>query len=67
MSNRAGSNCASTMPSSRRVGRLGKLPRRLQPEGISELYVDHVMQADVGADFDFLVGCRGADVPRESH
>jgi len=29
--------------------------------------VDHVMQADRGADLDFLVGCRGAAVPRESH
>jgi dihydroxy-acid dehydratase len=35
--------------------------------GYHKLYVDHVMQADVGADFDFLVGCRGADIPRESH
>jgi len=25
------------------------------------------MQADKGADPDFLVGCRGADVARESH
>jgi dihydroxy-acid dehydratase len=35
--------------------------------GYRRLYVDHVMQADMGADFDFLIGCRGADVPRESH
>jgi L-arabonate dehydrase len=35
--------------------------------GYQRLYVDHVMQADLGADFDFLVGCRGAGVPRESH
>jgi hypothetical protein len=26
-----------------------------------------VMQADEGCDFDFLVGCRGADVPGHSH
>jgi len=26
-----------------------------------------VMQADEGADLDFLVGCRGSAVPRESH
>jgi hypothetical protein len=25
------------------------------------------MQASVGADFDFLVGCRGHAVRRESH
>jgi dihydroxy-acid dehydratase len=35
--------------------------------GYRQLYVDHVMQADRGADFDFLVGCRGAEVPRENH
>ncbi|PZP95014.1 MAG: dihydroxy-acid dehydratase [Variovorax paradoxus] len=35
--------------------------------GYAGLYVQHVLQADEGCDFDFLVGCRGADVPRHSH
>jgi len=35
--------------------------------GYQRLYVDHVMQADQGADLDFLVGCRGHGIPRESH
>ena len=35
--------------------------------GYQQLYVEHVLQADKGADLDFLVGCRGAAVPRESH
>ncbi|WP_421726523.1 IlvD/Edd family dehydratase [Bauldia sp.] len=35
--------------------------------GYQSLYVEHVLQADRGADLDFLVGCRGAAVPRESH
>ncbi len=35
--------------------------------GYQRLYVDHVLQADDGCDFDFLVGCRGAAVPRHSH
>jgi L-arabonate dehydrase len=35
--------------------------------GYQQLYVHHVMQANTGADFDFLVGCRGHAVPRESH
>ena len=35
--------------------------------GWVRLYLDHVLQADKGADLDFLVGCRGAAVPRESH
>jgi dihydroxy-acid dehydratase len=35
--------------------------------GYQSLYVERVMQADRGADLDFLVGRRGAKVPRESH
>jgi dihydroxy-acid dehydratase len=38
-------------------------PRR----GWERLYVDHVMQADTGADLDFLVGSSGSRVSRESH
>jgi dihydroxy-acid dehydratase len=37
------------------------------PGGYANLYIQHVQQADQGADFDFLVGCRGHDVGRESH
>ena len=35
--------------------------------GYQRLYWEHVLQADTGADLDFLVGCRGHGVPRESH
>jgi dihydroxyacid dehydratase/phosphogluconate dehydratase len=35
--------------------------------GYHSLYVERVLQADRGADLDFLVGRRGAGVPRESH
>jgi L-arabonate dehydrase len=35
--------------------------------GYAKLYVDHVQQAHLGADLDFLVGKSGAPVPRESH
>ncbi len=35
--------------------------------GYQKLYYDHVLQADRGADLDFLVGCRGAAVARDSH
>ncbi len=35
--------------------------------GYRKLYVEHVLQADEGCDFDFLVGCRGAAVPSHSH
>jgi dihydroxy-acid dehydratase len=37
------------------------------PGGYAELYITHVQQADRGADLDFLVGCRGHKVTRESH
>ena len=35
--------------------------------GYTWLYGEHVMQADSGADFDFLRGQRGHEVPRDSH
>src|SRR4051795_12897237 len=35
--------------------------------GWERLYVDHVLQADTGADLDFLVGSSGSQVSRESH
>jgi dihydroxy-acid dehydratase len=35
--------------------------------GWERLYVDHVQQADTGADLDFLVGATGPVVARESH
>ena len=35
--------------------------------GYYKLYVDHVQQAHLGADLDFLVGKSGAPVPRDSH
>lgn len=42
-------------------------PRHAMKGGYQSMYVEHVLQADQGVDFDFLVGCRGAAVPRESH
>jgi L-arabonate dehydrase len=35
--------------------------------GYAKLYHDHVQGADKGADMDFLIGCRGNAVARESH
>ncbi|HZE51227.1 MAG TPA: IlvD/Edd family dehydratase [Jatrophihabitantaceae bacterium] len=35
--------------------------------GWERLYIDHVLQADRGADLDFLTGRRGSAVGRESH
>lgn len=51
------------------AGRLADLqaPPQLITGGYAKLYLDHVMQADEGCDFDFLVGCRGAAVPKHSH
>ncbi|TBW56503.1 dihydroxy-acid dehydratase [Marinobacter halodurans] len=42
--------------------------RRIASDGgYRQLYIEHVLQADEGCDFDFLVGRRGAEVPRHSH
>jgi dihydroxy-acid dehydratase len=35
--------------------------------GWERLYIDHVLQADKGADLDFLTGSSGSEVRRESH
>ncbi len=35
--------------------------------GYQKMYVDHVLQADKGADLDFLIGKRGDEVKRHSH
>ncbi len=35
--------------------------------GYACLYVNHVLQAHLGADFDFLQGCSGSEVTRDSH
>ncbi len=42
-------------------------PAPRMTSGYQRLYHDHVQQADAGCDLDFLVGRRGAEVPRESH
>ncbi|HWT64504.1 MAG TPA: IlvD/Edd family dehydratase [Terracidiphilus sp.] len=42
-------------------------PKPLATSGYQSLYIEHVMQACHGADLDFLVGCRGSKVIRESH
>jgi dihydroxy-acid dehydratase len=44
-----------------------KAPEPPLKSGYWKLYVDHVLQADEGADLDFLVGRRGAFVPRDNH
>ncbi len=35
--------------------------------GYVKMYLDHVQQADQGADLDFLAGSSGAPVPRDNH
>jgi dihydroxy-acid dehydratase len=44
-----------------------KAPALPLDSGYWRLYVDHVLQADEGADLDFLVGRRGPFVPRNKH
>ena len=42
-------------------------PKPPLARGYWRLYFDHVLQADRGADLDFLVGKSGAFVPRDNH
>jgi L-arabonate dehydrase len=42
-------------------------PQSQYDRGYYKLYIDHVTQADKGADLDFLVGRSGVVVNRESH
>ena len=44
-----------------------KAPKPPLDRGYWKLYHDHVLQADQGADLDFLVGKSGAFVPRDNH
>jgi dihydroxy-acid dehydratase len=49
-------------PSQKMIDSLAKPDR-----GWQKMYVDHVTQADSGADLDFLLGSSGSQVLRESH
>ncbi len=44
-----------------------KPPKPSMARGYTRLYVDHVNQANEGADLDFLVGGSGSAVPRDNH
>jgi dihydroxy-acid dehydratase len=44
-----------------------KPPPPALSSGYWKLYIDHVLQADEGADLDFLRGKRGAFVPKDNH
>ncbi len=49
--------------------RLSKWASNIVPpaSGYAKLFNDHIQGADTGADFDFLKGCRGSPVPKDSH
>ena len=42
-------------------------PAPAATRGYVKMYIDHVQQADQGADLDFLNGKSGAPVPRDNH
>jgi dihydroxy-acid dehydratase len=46
---------------------LWEKPAPAMNSGYWKLYIDHVLQADEGADMDFLVGQRGSAVPKDNH
>ena len=51
----------------RSVSRASVIAYAQPTRGWEKIYVDHVMQADTGADLDFLIGSSGSKVLRESH
>ncbi|MDU8941823.1 L-arabinonate dehydratase [Ovoidimarina sediminis] len=57
------------IPEAELQARLAALTRgqATPPGGYARLFHDHVQGADTGADFDFLLGARGHEVPRDSH
>ena len=57
------------IPDAELAARMADLPpaQNLIVGGYRQLYIDHVLQADQGADLDFLVGQRGAAVPKDNH
>lgn len=57
------------VPDAEIARRLAAWVNPVQPpaSGYAKLYHDHVTGAETGADFDFLKGCRGNAVPRDSH
>ena len=50
-----------------RLAARAQIPATGMTSGYQKLYIDHVLQADEGCDFDFLVGNRGSAVPKHSH
>ncbi|NHF59022.1 dihydroxy-acid dehydratase [Flavobacteriaceae bacterium TP-CH-4] len=44
-----------------------RAPKPLADRGYVKLYIDHVQQADKGADLDFLTGGSGSKVERDLH
>ena len=66
-SRRGGCTSMCATRSSRIAGASGQRLRQPRCAATTSSIIDHVMQADRGADLDFLVGASGADVPRESH
>jgi len=44
-----------------------KPPATVTDRGYVSLYIQHVEQSHLGADFDFLKGASGSEVLRDSH
>jgi dihydroxy-acid dehydratase len=57
------------LPDAEIAARLAQWHNPVRPPegGYARLFHDHVEGADTGADFDFLKGCRGREVGRDSH
>jgi dihydroxy-acid dehydratase len=57
------------LPEAEIAARLAEWTNAIAPpaSGYARLFHDHVTGADTGADLDFLRGCRGHAVPKDSH
>ena len=56
----------SPMPNWNGAAKKWKAPAPMADRGYVKLYIDHVNQADEGADRDILVGGSGTPITRES-
>lgn len=65
----AGRSLTLEIEDSELADRLAKWEATESPyqRGYYRLYIEHVLQADQGCDFDFLVGASGNEITRDSH
>jgi hypothetical protein len=61
------STCTLAVATGRPHSAVESTPAPALSSGCWKLHIDHVLQADEGADLDCLVSRRGAFVPKDNH